>query len=143
MKNEFDTLGSDARRPSTDLMAEATEFPGASSVDLDTTTDQEHSDEAPRETKNDGPPSFNDFGLNQPIVEAIQKAGYSEPTEIQAKIIPHLLAGKDVVAQSQTGSGKTAAFALPLLSNLAKKVCRLSVQSRFNGTQPAVAAYPW
>lgn len=62
--------------------------------------------------------SFSDLGLSAPIVNTLEKIGYSEPTPIQQQMIPHLLAGKDVVGQAQTGTGKTAAFALPLLTNL-------------------------
>lgn len=63
-------------------------------------------------------PTFHDLELAPAVLEAIDRSGYAKPTPIQAKIIPHLLAGRDVLAQSQTGSGKTAAFALPLLSQL-------------------------
>ena len=48
----------------------------------------------------------------------MQKSGYDRPTPIQAEIIPHMLAGRDLLAQSHTGTGKTAAFALPILSQL-------------------------
>ncbi len=61
---------------------------------------------------------FADFDLSQEVQLAIQMAGYTSPTPIQAQIIPPMLEGKDVLAQSQTGSGKTAAFALPILSRL-------------------------
>lgn len=62
--------------------------------------------------------SFESMGLPTAIEEAIKKSGYAEPSQIQAAIIPPMLAGRDIVAQSQTGSGKTAAFALPVLANL-------------------------
>ena len=62
--------------------------------------------------------SFLDLGLNTSLQRALEDAGYSEPTPIQAKMIPHVLAGRDVIGQAQTGTGKTAAFALPLLNNL-------------------------
>jgi len=61
---------------------------------------------------------FSDLGLIQPLAEAIKKIGYESPSPIQAKTIPLLLQGKDVLGQAQTGTGKTAAFALPLLSNI-------------------------
>ena len=61
---------------------------------------------------------FSDLSLSEPVQMAVRQAGYEQPTEIQAKIIPHMLAGRDVLAQSQTGSGKTAAFALPILSRI-------------------------
>ncbi len=63
-------------------------------------------------------PSFRDLDLIPPLHEALDKAGYEIPTPIQAATIPHLLAGRDVLGQAQTGTGKTAAFALPLLSRI-------------------------
>mgnify|MGYP005990918125 CR=1 FL=1 len=65
--------------------------------------------------------SFSNLGLSDPILTAISEQGYSEPTEIQAKAIPVVLAGKDLVASAQTGTGKTASFVLPLLKNLDKE----------------------
>ncbi|MGN0602973.1 MAG: DEAD/DEAH box helicase [Oscillospiraceae bacterium] len=56
---------------------------------------------------------FNELGLPQEIVRAVEEMGYEEATEIQAKAIPLLLEGKDIVGRSQTGTGKTAAFGLP------------------------------
>ncbi len=61
---------------------------------------------------------FSDFAFSPAILQAIDEAGYESPTPIQSRIIPHVLAGDDVVGQAQTGTGKTAAFALPLLSRL-------------------------
>ena len=62
--------------------------------------------------------SFTDFDLSAPLLQAVNDAGYETPTPIQQEMIPHVLAGRDVVGQAQTGTGKTAAFALPLLSRL-------------------------
>ncbi len=62
--------------------------------------------------------SFADLGLSGPLLQAVIDAGYEVPTPIQQEMIPHMLAGKDVVGQAQTGTGKTAAFALPLLARL-------------------------
>ena len=64
------------------------------------------------------PLSFKELGLCPSIVSNLEKIGYSEPTQIQAKSIPVLLTGRDLVGQAQTGTGKTAAFALPLINNL-------------------------
>lgn len=61
---------------------------------------------------------FADLSLRKEVFEAVSKAGYEKPTAIQAEIIPHMLEGRDVLAQSQTGTGKTAAFALPILSRI-------------------------
>ncbi|MBA3007832.1 MAG: DEAD/DEAH box helicase [Proteobacteria bacterium] len=62
--------------------------------------------------------TFSDFAFSPAILKAIDDLGYESPTPIQTTIIPHVLAGADVVGQAQTGTGKTAAFALPLLSRL-------------------------
>lgn len=62
--------------------------------------------------------SFADLGLSGPVLAAVQELGYETPTPIQAATIPALLAGRDVVGLAQTGTGKTAAFALPILSRL-------------------------
>jgi ATP-dependent RNA helicase DeaD len=62
--------------------------------------------------------SFSDMGLAAPLLQAVNDAGYEIPTPIQQEMIPHMLAGKNVVGQAQTGTGKTAAFALPLLHRL-------------------------
>lgn len=61
---------------------------------------------------------FAGFGLRPTIVQALNELGYQEPTPVQAAVIPHLLEGKDVIAQARTGTGKTAAFSLPALHNL-------------------------
>ena len=63
---------------------------------------------------------FSDLPLIEPILLAVKKAGYETPTPIQAQAIPHLLQGKDLLGCAQTGTGKTAAFALPILNNLGK-----------------------
>ncbi len=62
--------------------------------------------------------SFEDLGLAQPIMRAVISEGYSTPTPIQAQAIPHVAAGRDLVGCAQTGTGKTAAFALPILHRL-------------------------
>ncbi|MDO8715242.1 MAG: DEAD/DEAH box helicase [Dehalococcoidales bacterium] len=61
---------------------------------------------------------FSDLGLQPQLVEAVTKLGYVTPTPIQTKIIPLMLAGHDVIGQAQTGTGKTAAFVLPILQAL-------------------------
>ncbi|WP_036555143.1 DEAD/DEAH box helicase [Nocardioides insulae] len=63
-------------------------------------------------------PTFDELGLADGVLQAVQAMGYEAPSAIQAATIPPLLAGRDVVGLAQTGTGKTAAFALPVLSNL-------------------------
>lgn len=64
--------------------------------------------------------SFKNLNLINPIIRAVTEAGYSKPTEIQYTAIPHILAGKDIIGCAQTGTGKTAAFAMPILQLLKK-----------------------
>ncbi|WP_413378717.1 DEAD/DEAH box helicase [Alkalihalobacillus sp. 1P02AB] len=63
---------------------------------------------------------FNEAPLPESVIEALTKLGVNEPTDIQAKMIPEALSGQDIVARSQTGTGKTLAFLLPLLSKISK-----------------------
>ena len=63
-------------------------------------------------------PSFSDLNLSAPVLKALKEVGYETPSPIQAATIPLLLEGRDVLGQAQTGTGKTAAFALPILSNI-------------------------
>ena len=62
--------------------------------------------------------SFSDFGLSPEVVHGVQAMGFSEPTPIQLRAFPIVLAGKDLIGTAQTGTGKTAAFALPILTLL-------------------------
>jgi len=62
--------------------------------------------------------SFDDLGLSPAVLKSVKENGYEQPSPIQEASIPPILAGKDVLGQAQTGTGKTAAFALPILSNL-------------------------
>ncbi|WP_457105583.1 DEAD/DEAH box helicase [Methylobacterium sp. P5_C11] len=61
---------------------------------------------------------FSDLGLSEKVLNAVEAAGYTEPTPIQAEAIPHVLARRDVLGIAQTGTGKTAAFTLPMLTLL-------------------------
>lgn len=65
-------------------------------------------------------PSFQSFGLSEPILRALEEAGFAEPRPIQVKAIPAALAGRDLVARAPTGTGKTLAFALPILERLGR-----------------------
>jgi ATP-dependent RNA helicase RhlE len=78
--------------------------------------------------------SFADLGLSAPLLRAVRAEDYTTPTPIQVKAIPHLLAGRDLLGCAQTGTGKTAAFALPILHRFSSdvrrpgpKVCRALV----------------
>lgn len=62
--------------------------------------------------------SFDTLGLSQPVLQALEAIGYETPSPIQAEMIPYVLQGRDVLGQAQTGTGKTAAFALPILSKI-------------------------
>jgi ATP-dependent RNA helicase RhlE len=61
---------------------------------------------------------FTKFGLSEPLLEGVKAMGYAEPTPIQLRAIPLIMEGKDVIGSAQTGTGKTAAFALPILTRL-------------------------
>lgn len=64
---------------------------------------------------------FQDLKLIEPLLRAVRAEGYTDPTPIQVQAIPHVLAGRDVLGCAQTGTGKTAAFALPILQRLSAK----------------------
>jgi ATP-dependent RNA helicase DDX47/RRP3 len=64
------------------------------------------------------PPTFRSLGLIEPLLEALEQVNYKIPTEIQAQCLPHALQGRDIIGVASTGSGKTAAFALPILQKL-------------------------
>jgi len=64
--------------------------------------------------------SFDTLGLNPEILRAVEEQGYREPTPIQQQAIPAVLAGRDLMASAQTGTGKTAGFTLPLLERLSR-----------------------
>lgn len=68
--------------------------------------------------------NFTDLNLIDPIAKAIQEQGYTNPTPIQERSIPEILNGRDFLGCAQTGTGKTAAFSIPILQNLAKKDLR-------------------
>jgi len=72
--------------------------------------------------------SFRDLGLSEDVIHGVQAMGYIEPTPIQLRAFPVILGGKDLIGSAQTGTGKTAAFALPILTKLARHgACRCLV----------------
>src|SRR5450759_3002918 len=78
--------------------------------------------------------SFDQLGLSPELLRAVADQGYTEPTPVQAAAIPLVLAGRDVLAGAQTGTGKTAAFVLPILQLLhASRQPQAPVQSPGNG----------
>ena len=79
---------------------------------------QSESESVDEEIEENGDPTFMDLPLSDEVQAAIRQSGYEHPTPIQNEIIPHMLFGRDVLAQSQTGTGKTAAFALPILTRV-------------------------
>ena len=87
--------------------------------------------------------SFSDLGLIPELLETVTELGYAEPTPIQAEAIPALLAGYDVMGQAQTGTGKTAAFALPMLNTLAPHGLQVLIlaPTRELASQTAEAVY--
>jgi ATP-dependent RNA helicase RhlE len=62
--------------------------------------------------------TFKDFGLDERVLEGIESTGYETATPVQEQVIPHILAGRDIIASAQTGTGKTAAFLLPLVHKI-------------------------
>jgi len=82
----------------------------------------------PPPVENPGDSAFAALGLCGPLVRAVAQEGYTAPTPVQSQVVPHVLAGRDVLACAQTGTGKTAAFVLPLLQ-------RLSADSKDRGSR--------
>lgn len=74
--------------------------------------------------------SFENLGLSAPLLRALQEAGYDHPTPIQSQAIPAVLAGGDLLAGAQTGTGKTAGFTLPMLQKLSSAAAQQGVRKR-------------
>ena len=82
-------------------------------------SDSERESEAPVASNDEGEEkTFEDLGLVDVLVSACAKLGWKKPSKIQAESIPHALEGRDVIGLAETGSGKTGAFALPILQVL-------------------------
>ena len=75
--------------------------------------------------------SFQSFGLAEPIARALAEENYVVPTPIQAQTVPLALTGRDIIGIAQTGTGKTAAFALPILHHLFTNRTALALTSAF------------
>ena len=85
---------------------------------------------------------FDELQLVQPLLQALAECGYDAPTPIQAQTIPLLLAGRDVIASAQTGTGKTAAFILPALQRLAAQASRPAAKRRGAGVPRVLVLAP-
>jgi ATP-dependent RNA helicase DDX47/RRP3 len=73
---------------------------------------------SPEEASTSTAPTFRSLGLIDPLLEALDQMNFKAPTDIQVEAIPHALQGRDIIGVASTGSGKTAAFALPILQRL-------------------------
>ena len=91
---------------------------GHDSMATEESADQDSSDDSDEEPGDEALVTFEDLGLADEVLEAIKAMGYETPSPIQAKAIPALLQGGNLLGTAQTGTGKTAAFSLPLLSRL-------------------------
>ena len=106
--------------PATDDAPVGTQLTDAEASDTGS-VEENDSTEVPKveaDEPDDGKIRFTDLGLNDKILEVLTGQGYENPTPIQAEVIPVVLQGKDLVGQASTGTGKTAAFALPILQRL-------------------------
>lgn len=81
--------------------------------------------------------NFADLGLSPKVLSAVTDAGYTRPTPIQAGAIPHALKGKDVLGIAQTGTGKTAAFVLPMITRLERAVRVPACRARSSSSRRA------
>ena len=102
-----------------ELDPSVTDAPEPGDVDSTANPDQAPSSTQPAaEETFDTSRTFADLGLPQDVLEGITKSGFEHPTKIQAALIPPALAGRHVLGQAKTGTGKTAAFGLPILSRV-------------------------
>lgn len=95
--------------------AEETDATGSTVVSV--VADEQPAADTPAEPEPE-PNRFENLGLPERVVDAVQRVGFEQPSAIQEQTIPHLMDGRDVVGLAQTGTGKTAAFALPILSQI-------------------------
>ena len=103
----------DEKQPAAEKSASQAKEAAASVPNLEATTEEVSAE--PASALENG---FRKLGLRDDLVAAVEKSGYTTPTPIQSRTIPHLLKGRDVLGQAQTGTGKTAAFALPMLQRI-------------------------
>ena len=87
---------------------------------------------------------FRQYPLEEAVFEALEALGYEHPTEIQAAVIPAALQGRDIIAKSKTGSGKTAAFAIPICSSIdweENLALALKLHVELERTAPGICRY--
>lgn len=117
--NEFDDDAGPASLTAPTGFENTVAFPGAEDDEDDDANDGADGDDGPRKPKGKGKTGgFQSMGLSPYIYRSVMRKGYRVPTPIQRKAIPPILAGRDVVAMARTGSGKTAAFLIPLIEKL-------------------------
>ena len=106
---------------SLDTKQEKSQNEDASILDLNNSDNKTEIESQPLAVSkaNDNENGFLNFGFNQSILNSLRNKGYKNPTPIQKAAIPELMLGRDLLGQAQTGTGKTAAFALPLIEKLA------------------------
>ncbi|HZJ03182.1 MAG TPA: DEAD/DEAH box helicase, partial [Thermoleophilia bacterium] len=112
----------EAEHVETDSESTETEDVGSSSAETESPAEEANamhaaSPDAPEEPV-ETPVTFQDFNLTSSVMQAIDKMGFVEPTPIQKKSLPLVLEGRDLLGQAQTGTGKTAAFGIPMAQNL-------------------------
>ena len=105
---------------SLDIEQEKSQNEDVSLISLNNLENKKEIESQPLEVSkgNDNENGFLDFGFNQSILNSLRNKGYKNPTPIQKAAIPELMLGRDLLGQAQTGTGKTAAFALPLIEKL-------------------------
>ncbi|MCB1272952.1 MAG: DEAD/DEAH box helicase, partial [Leucobacter sp.] len=115
MHNSESPEGDDITEPTSETVGETATAESVAEAESAAAPAEEESAAAPAEPER---PAFASLGLDQKVLRALEDVGYETPSAIQAATIPVLLEGRDVVGLAQTGTGKTAAFALPILSRI-------------------------
>ena len=106
LKKDSNSLGSEKEKSQNE---------DASLLELKDLENKKEIESQPLEVSKENDNGFLDFGFNQSILNSLRNKGYKNPTPIQKAAIPELMLGRDLLGQAQTGTGKTAAFALPLI----------------------------
>ena len=112
------TPAQDSGSCSVDLSMSEISETNASETSASETTDEVFTTVIETVEEQEVPSGFSEFGFSEALLKTLADKGYKEPSPIQKAAIPELMLGRDLVGQAQTGTGKTAAFALPLLERL-------------------------